>query len=48
MVRITNNLAVPTKIIKVNLLEIGTLQPGEHVDISVDSDTVEIILKEVS
>ena len=45
MVKIKNNLEVPVKVVKVNVYDEGTLQPGEEVDVTVDPETVTISLE---
>lgn len=45
MVKIKNNLDVPVKVIKVNIYDEGTLQPGEEKNIQMDPETVGISLE---
>jgi len=48
MVKYRNNQSVPIKLLKVNVYDLGTLQPGDVVDVVIDAETVELISKDNS
>ncbi len=39
MVKLKNSLEVPVKVVKINIYDVATLQPGETADIKIDSET---------
>lgn len=44
-VKVKNNLDVPVKVIKLNAYDVGTLQPGEEIDVQLDPETVKLQLE---
>ena len=48
MVRVKNSLTVPVNLVKVNEYDLGTLQPGDEVEVAEDAETVLIDLREAS
>ena len=43
--KVKNNLDVPVKVLKVNIYDEGTLQPGEEANVTLDPETVAISLE---
>lgn len=44
--KIKNCLAVPVKLVKVNEYDEGTLAPGEEKEVTLDTETVQVELRE--
>ena len=42
--KIRNVLAVPVKLVKLNVYELATLQPGDEAEVAVDPETIRIEL----
>lgn len=44
VVKIKNVLAVPVKLVKINEYTLATLQPNEEIEVTVDPETITIVL----
>lgn len=44
MVELKNSLDVPVKVVKVNAYDLGELQPGDTVDVTLEAETVRVEL----
>lgn len=46
MVKIKNSLTTTMNVVKVNIYDLGTLNPGEEIDVSIEEETTLIDLRE--
>lgn len=44
MVKLKNSLDVPVKVVKTNVYDLGDVQPGDTVDVTLDAETVQVEL----